>query len=133
MFKFDQCLQEFDDAVLEDAWYELEGAYEVFGIGRYRFVLSHCRTALLIGIVLLMRKRGSILPSMSIERMGTDLGMPVDVIESCIEVERAGRFSSHQGKGNDEQEEAAMVLSKTLEAFEWMRAKLDEYHFELRR
>ena len=30
----DGCLDDYVDAVLEDVWYELEGAYEVFGIGR---------------------------------------------------------------------------------------------------
>jgi hypothetical protein len=126
MFRLDQCPHEFDDAMVEDAWYELEGAYEVFGIGRYRFVLSHCRTALLIGIVLLMKKRGCNFSDQGFEMMGMELDMPHGVMDSCIEVERAGRFVTNQGNGRDDQEEAAMILSKTLEAFEWIRANLDE-------
>ena len=60
MCVFDPDLKDYEGTTMEDAWYELEGAYEVYGIGRNRFVLSHCRTAMFIAIALLVKKRGGL-------------------------------------------------------------------------
>ena len=117
-------MSEFENAVMEDAWYELEGAYEVYGIGRYRFVISHCRTAIHIGLALLVRKKGR--PA---SRIGTNvlnsLGMPEKLIDHCIEIERLGGTFAFRECGMDDPERSAAVLKGTLETFEWIRAEID--------
>ena len=50
--------------------------------------------------------------------------MPDDLIGSCMDIDRAGRYLNILKKEKDEQELAAIVLSKTLEAFEWIRGNL---------
>ena len=121
----DHCLGELSEAVLEDAWYELEGAYEVYGIGRCRFVLFHCRMAMLIGIALLANRKGVPPYGSGIEAMVKDLGMPELMIDSCKDIDRVGRYHFILRKCEDEQQHAATILSKTLEVFEWIRGELD--------
>jgi hypothetical protein len=120
----EQGLNEFENAVLEDAWYELEGAYEVYALGRCRFVLAHCRAAMLIGIILLARKRDIAWSESGIDVLGRTLGMPEQLLNSCMEIELAGKYGSILKKGRDDQEHTAAILSKTLEAFEWMRGEI---------
>ena len=124
MCVFDPDLKDYEGTTMEDAWYELEGAYEVYGIGRNRFVLSHCRTAMFIAIALLVKKRGGSPTDVGFEPLGKELGMPDDLIGSCMDIDRAGRYLNILKKEKDEQELAAIVLSKTLEAFEWIRGNL---------
>ena len=117
----DPYLGEVSGAILEDAWYELEGAYEVYGIGLCRFVLVRCRVAILIGISLLVIRKGVSRPESGIEPMLRDMEMPGYLIDSCLEIDRVGRYQFSQREKDDEQEHAATVLSKTLEVFEWVR------------
>jgi hypothetical protein len=120
----DQGLGELSGAVLEDAWYELEGAYEVYGIGRCRFVLVHCRVAILIGITLLANRKGVSRSECGIETMLREMDMPGDLIDSSSEIDRAGRYRFSHGENDDEQLQAAAILGKTLEVFEWIRGEL---------
>jgi hypothetical protein len=122
----DRSLEDLSEAVMEDAWYELEGAYEVYGIGRCRFVLLHCRMALMIGISLLARRKGVPLPERSMEEMAGLLGMPGDLIDSYTDVDHSGSYPSILKRREDEQQHAATVLAKTLEVFEWIKVKMDE-------
>ncbi len=122
----DRGLCEFEGAVLEDAWYELEGAYEVFGIGRCRFVFVHCRSALLISLVSLAKKEGFSISEGNIESLGRKLKMPQHLIDSCTAIEQAGRYEQILNKKIEDQECAEIVLSKTLEAFEWIRGEIAE-------
>ena len=117
-------LGDLKEAVLEDAWYELEGAYEVYAFGRCRFVLFHCRMAMLIGIGLLANRKGVPSSGNGIEAMVKDLGMPEHIVDSCKDIDRVGRYDSILRKCEDEQQHAAAILSKTLEVFEWIRGKL---------
>jgi hypothetical protein len=117
-------LSELGDAVMEDAWYELEGAYEVYGIGRYRFVMPHCRKALLIGLALLVRKKGQPASGVGVGLL-KNLGMPENLIDHCIEIETFGRILTKEKYGGDDPERSATALSETLEAFEWIRGEID--------
>lgn len=117
-------LGDLKEAVLEDAWYELEGAYEVYGIGRCRFVLFHCRMAMLIGIALLTNRKGVPPSGSGIEGIVRDLGMPEHIVDSCMDIDRVGRYHFILRKCEDEQHHAATILSKTLEVFEWIRGEL---------
>lgn len=118
------CLGDYEDAVLEDVWYELEGAYEVFGIGRCRFVLVHCRTAMLMGVALLAKNKGLPISERGLATTVQKLGMPTHLIDSCVNVARAGRYESILRGSLDEQELAATILSNTLETFEWIRNEM---------
>jgi hypothetical protein len=122
----DHGLYEFEGAVLKDAWYELEGAYEVFGIGRCRFVFVHCRSAMLISLVLLAKKKGFSISECNIESLGRRLKMPQHLINSCMAIEQAGRYEQILNKKTEDQECAEIILNKTLEAFEWIRGKIAE-------
>lgn len=114
-----------EDAVIEDAWYELEGAYEVYGIGRYRFVMPHCRNALLIGLALLARNKGRSVSGTTIDQLLKDLGMPEKLIGHCLEIEDMGRTLAAKNDGEEGLERSARVLSETLEAFEWIKGEID--------
>lgn len=120
----DQGLGELSGAALEDAWYELEGAYEVYGIGRCRFVLVHCRVAILIGMTLLANSKGVSRSEGGIETMLREMDMPGNLIDSSSEIDRVGRYRFNQGENDDEQQQAATILGKTLEVFEWIRDEL---------
>ncbi len=120
----DCCLGDYEDAVLEDVWYELEGAYEVYGIGRCRFVLVHCRTATLMGVVLLAKCKGLSISESGLAPLVRKLGMPVHLMDSCVKIARAGRYESILKIRTDEQEWAAAILNNTLETFEWIRNEL---------
>ncbi|HEY3420298.1 MAG TPA: hypothetical protein VGK23_07080 [Methanomassiliicoccales archaeon] len=120
-----QSLGDLKEAAMEDAWYEMEGAYEVYGIGRCRFVLLHCRMAMLIGIVLLANVKGIPLSEGGIERTARDLNMPKHLIDSCSDIDRTGRYPLLLKKREDEQQYAATILSQTLEVFEWIRAEME--------
>jgi hypothetical protein len=120
----DQGLDDLKDASFEDAWYELEGAYEVYGIGRCRFVQVHCRTAMLIGLVLLAKKMG--LPQhegWSHLREGR-FGMPDRLIDSCAKLEMSGRYVAALKERTTDQESAEAALARTLEVLEWIRSEL---------
>ena len=117
-------LGDLESSVLEDAWYELEGAFEVYSIGRCRFVLVHCRTAMLISIVILAKRRGLPFLDGGIDLLGRRLGMPEQILESCGAIDQAGRYESILNTRSDEQEKAETILSKTLEAFEWIRGEM---------
>jgi hypothetical protein len=119
-------LGEFTEAELEDAWYELEGAYEVYGIGRCRFVLVHCRAAMLIGLVLLAKKKGTDISEGRIESLGEKLGIPERLTRSCLDIDQAGSYGNILEKEPEDQERAATMLSKTLEVFEWIRSEIAE-------
>ena len=56
--------------------------------------------------------------------MVQELGMPTHLIDSCVNVARAGRYESILRMDQDEQERAATILSNTLEAFEWIRNEM---------
>jgi hypothetical protein len=102
----------------------MEGAYEVYGIGRCRFVLVHCRVAMLIGISLLAKRKG-ISPSESgIEATLAEMDMPGNLVNSCLDIDRVGRYQFGHREKEDEQQQAATILSKTLEVFEWIRGGL---------
>lgn len=120
----DHSLGDLSEAVLEDAWYELEGAYEVYGIGRCRFVLVHCRIAILIGITLLANRKGISQSESGIEAMLREMDMPCHLVYSCLEIDQFGRCQFSHREKDDEQQHAATILSKTLEVFEWMRGEL---------
>lgn len=124
MITYDYESEDLDNAILEDVLYELEGSYEVYGLGRCRFVFIHCRMAMLIGISLLARKKGLSLSEGGIYLLGRMLGMPDRLLDSCLEIDRAGRYGSILEKRPDEQERAAIILCKTLETFEWMRREI---------
>jgi len=109
---------------VEDVWYELEGAYEVFGIGRCRFALIHCRTAMLMGLVLLAKNKGHSFTESGIDVLGRKLDMPERLIDSCIIISQAGRYETILKTRSDEQELAAIILSSTLETFEWIRNEI---------
>jgi hypothetical protein len=117
-------MDEFQDAVLDDAWYELEGAYEVYGIGRCRFVLVHCRAAILMGLILLARSKGSYVPGMGVETLGRMLGMSESMLVSLLTIESDGRYRSILKGNAGDQEHAAAMLSRTLEIFEWMKGEM---------
>ena len=125
MFTTGQHLSDLNVASMEDAWYEMEGSYEVYGIGRYRFVLPHCITALHICIVLLAKKKGRSLSDSGIDLLLKDLGMPVQLIDSFKEIDSAERLYI-QPIGQDDAESTATVLSKTLEVFEWLRGEIGQ-------
>jgi hypothetical protein len=110
---------------MEDAWYELEGAYEVYGIGRYRFVMPHCRKALLIGLALLVRKNGQPASGVGVGLLLKNLGMPENLVDHCVEIEDKGRILAVKKHDLDDPERSATVLSETLEAFEWIRREID--------
>jgi hypothetical protein len=116
---------ELQNATLKDAWYELEGAYEVYSIGRCRFVLVHCRMAMLIGFALTARKKGFFLSEWEISALGQKLGMPEHLRDSCNAIDLAGRYRSFLGERSDDQEQAAYMLSRSLEVFEWMRGEMN--------
>jgi hypothetical protein len=120
-----RCLSELDDAVMEDAWYELEGAYEVYGIGRYRFVMPHCRTAMLIALALLAKKKWRPMSGIRIDRLLNDLGMPEKLIGHCLRIEGKGRIRAAIRRDLDDPETSATALRETLEAFEWIRAEIE--------
>jgi hypothetical protein len=126
MSDHDHSLDDLSEAVMDDAWYELEGAYEVYGLGRCRFVLLHCRNALMIGIYLLARRRGVPTTYNSMEQMTGSLGMPGDLIDASTEVDRSGSYPLILKERDDEQQYAAAILTKTLEVFEWIRVKMDD-------
>jgi hypothetical protein len=122
----DHGMGDLSGAVLEDAWYEMEGAYEVYGIGRCRFVLVHCRVAMLIGITLLAKKKGVSPSESGIEAMLREMDMPGHLIDSCLFIDQIGRYQFSHREKDDEQPQAATVLSKTLEVFEWIRGELGD-------
>jgi hypothetical protein len=126
MSAHDHSLDNLSGAVMEDAWYELEGAYEVYGIGRCRFVLLHCRMALMIGASLLARMNGVPFSESGLEEVARSLGMPGDLVDSCMEVDRSGSYPLILKKRDDEQQYAATILTRTLEVFEWIRVKMDD-------
>jgi hypothetical protein len=127
MLIVDMGLEEFEMAEMDDAWYELEGAYEVYGIGRCRFVLVHCRAAMLIGMVLLAKSRGLSISEMKEENMEWATDMPDNLREWCQDIDTAGRFGYFLKEGLDDQERAANILSRTLEVFEWIRKEMDNF------
>jgi hypothetical protein len=117
-------LKELQNATLEDVWYELEGAYEVYGIGRCRFVLVHCRNAVLMGLSLKAKEKGLVGSEPGLERLMEELKMPEQLRNFCNMIEMAGRPGSLLKKGPDDQERASYMLGRSLEVFEWIRGEV---------
>jgi hypothetical protein len=126
----DHSLEDLKEASMEDAWYELEGAYEVYSVGRCRFVMIHCRTALLIGIALLARKKGIPSSRNGVEVVAKCLDMPGNLIGAFMDVVLAGSYPMLLEKHEDEQQYTASILSKALEVFEWIRKEMYEVRFD---
>jgi hypothetical protein len=113
-----------EDLAMEDIWYEIEGAYEVYGIGRCRFVLVHCCIALNIGLYLLAKNKCVPWPEEDVNDLGKELGMPEHFQASIEEIDRAGKYLSIMKMRSNDQEYAASILSKTLETFDWIRGEI---------
>jgi hypothetical protein len=111
---------------MEDAWYELEGAYEVYGVGRCRFVLVHCRNALIIGLHTLAKRLHVLGSKDVIEGLNEKVGMPENILTSCRMIDLAGRYGPVLKARSNDQEYAAMILSRTVEALDWIRGEVSK-------
>jgi hypothetical protein len=87
-------------------------------------VISHCRTALLIGLGLLAKNKGLSASEVGIDPLLKTLGMPERLIDSFTEIEDLGRRPPFWRQLLDDPERAAAILSKTLETFEWIREEI---------